>query len=134
MNRLTAFLRLIAFLITIILFVGIAIANRDMALLNLDPFGADAASLGLRMPLFVMLFGFFLLGFLAGAIALWLGGGKQRSDARAHRASTKQAVREERKAVMGQGKAQANHKDKAAPDASLSSDTDSDKLIAPTLS
>ncbi|MEN8722964.1 MAG: hypothetical protein ABF335_08750 [Alphaproteobacteria bacterium] len=126
MHRLTAFLRLIAFLIVIILFVGIAVANRDMTLLNLDPFGSDTAALGLRMPLFVMLFGFFLLGFLAGALALCLGGGTQRKDARAHRTSAKQAERAERKAIIGGAKPQR--------DEMTAGKTDSDNLIAPTLS
>ncbi len=124
MDRLIALLRLLAFLIIIILFVGIAIANRDPVLFNLDPFGSETAALGLRMPLFLVLFGFFLLGFMAGAIALWAGGGKQRKDARAHRATAKQTERAERKAVMAQAKAK--------PLSAVDDGPDSKGLIAPS--
>lgn len=106
MHRLIALLRLLAFLIIIIVFVGLAVANRDPVLLNLDPFGSETAALGLKMPLFLLLFGFFLLGFIFGAIALWTGGRQQRKEARAHRTTTKQARKEERRAILGQAKPQ----------------------------
>jgi len=89
-SRIAGLLRVGGLLVVILLFVGIAIANRGPVLINLDPFGSDIAgpglmSLGVQMPLFMALFVAFTCGFAAGGVALWLGTRSQRKEARAHR-------------------------------------------------
>jgi uncharacterized integral membrane protein len=57
-----------------------AVANRDFVPLDLWPF-----EIALQVPVFALVLGSLFLGFLIGALAMWLSGGKQRRQARAAR-------------------------------------------------
>lgn len=93
MSRISGLLRIFGLLVVILIFVAVAIANRAPVLINFDPFGSDMAALGIQVPLFIALFSVFILGFAAGAIALWLGTSAQRRQARAHRKTERVAIK-----------------------------------------
>lgn len=57
-----------------------AVANRHFVPLDLWPF-----EVAVEAPVFVLVLGSMLIGFLAGALVMWLSGGKQRRQARAAR-------------------------------------------------
>ena len=65
------------------LLVALAVVNRKLAVLILDPFGGTDPRLSLEAPLFLFLLGVFALGLIIGGIATWLGQGKWRRTARA---------------------------------------------------
>jgi len=58
---------------------ALAVANREIVVLNLDPFSLGAVHLPLAMPLFLLVFLSFLLGVLVGGATIAL---KRRRNAR----------------------------------------------------
>lgn len=72
------------------LFVTMAVANRHLVRLVLDPFHRDDPVIYLEQPLFVYLFGMLFFGMILGWAAGWLGQGKWRRTARER---TREAVR-----------------------------------------
>ena len=80
----------LATLILLILAAAIAaafaVANRQIVILNLDPFSLGALHLSLTLPLFLLVFLSFLLGVLVGGatIALKLRGSARRKQATAN--------------------------------------------------
>lgn len=69
-----------------ILLVMFAVANREAVTVSFDPFDPAQPALSLRMPLFVLIFAFLILGVLLGGIAAWLRQGRHRRASRALRA------------------------------------------------
>jgi uncharacterized integral membrane protein len=59
-----------------------AIANRHSVQLSFDPFSTTEPALALQMPLYLLLFGMFILGILVGGSFAWLGQGRWRKTAR----------------------------------------------------
>lgn len=83
-------MRLIKYLVLIpigVVVVVLSIANRDPVVVSLNPFsdaaaGTDLATLTYSIPLYLLIFGFLLLGVLLGGFASWLAQGKWRRKAR----------------------------------------------------
>lgn len=98
-------MRLIKYLILIplgIIVVVLSIANRGAVTVSLNPFpdaaaGTDLAILSYSVPLYLLLFGFLLLGVFLGGFGSWLSQGKWRRKAREneHQATRQQARAEE---------------------------------------
>ncbi len=72
---------LFAFAIILVL-VPLAVANRHLVQLGLDPFNPENPAIGLEMPFFYFLFGALILGVLVGGTAVWMSQGKWRKLAR----------------------------------------------------
>lgn len=83
-------MRIIKFLILLpiaILVVAFCVANRGLVTLSLNPFaeavaGTDLAAMRFSAPLYLLLFGFLLIGVLLGGMAAWWRQGKWRNKAR----------------------------------------------------
>lgn len=98
-------MRLIKYLVLIplgIVVVVLSIANRRPVTVSLNPFadaaaGTDLAALSYSVPLYLLLFGFLLLGVLLGGLGSWLAQGKWRRKARdnEHQASRQKKRAEE---------------------------------------
>ncbi|MBN8979886.1 MAG: DUF1049 domain-containing protein [Rhizobiales bacterium] len=71
-----------------IVFIVFALANRHLVMLSFDPFDPSDAALGLRLPLFVIVIAFAMVGVVVGGIATWFG---QRHWRRAARANERDA-------------------------------------------
>ncbi len=65
-----------------IAFIILAVANRQIVTLSLDPFSVSDPSIYIRMPLFILVLAGILAGVLAGGMAAWLRQGKWRRTAR----------------------------------------------------
>ena len=66
-------LRLPLILIGLVAALVISLANRSPVILSLDPFSSTSPLLSIEMPLYVLLFGFLLMGVLVGGMAAWAG-------------------------------------------------------------
>jgi uncharacterized integral membrane protein len=66
-----------------------AVANRHFVPLDLWPF-----EVAVETPVFVLVLGSMLIGFLTGALVMWLSGRKQRRQARAARGQVAKLERE----------------------------------------
>lgn len=65
-----------------VLMVALAVANRRVVLVSLDPFNAEAPVFSAHLPLFVVVFGAMIVGVILGGAVAWLGQGRARRDAR----------------------------------------------------
>ncbi|MCB1504362.1 MAG: hypothetical protein KDJ47_05235 [Hyphomicrobiaceae bacterium] len=74
-------LLLIAFPVALLL-VTLAIANRHVVRLVLDPFRPEAPVIAIDLPFFYYLFGALLIGVVAGGAAVWLNQSHWRHTAR----------------------------------------------------
>lgn len=71
--------------------VMLAIANRHVVTVLLDPFGQSNPDLEITAPLFLVIFGAAIVGVIFGGIATWFGQSKHRSAARRAKAELSQA-------------------------------------------
>ncbi len=69
-------------LLSAVLVVTLAVANRKPVLLVLDPFKPEAPVISLELPLYVYLLGALILGVMLGGAAVWFGQGRWRKTAR----------------------------------------------------
>jgi uncharacterized integral membrane protein len=76
------FLKLLVFIPIGICMLVLAVANRSLVVLSLDPLSAPEPLLSLKAPLFVFLMGAIMVGILIGGFAMWLTQGKHRKNAR----------------------------------------------------
>jgi uncharacterized integral membrane protein len=74
-----------------LLFIVFAVANRHVVTVSFDPFNSRDPSVGVTMPLFVVIIGVAILGVVAGGAATWLRQRHWRRAARQHEADAKQA-------------------------------------------
>ena len=74
-----------------IVFVVFAVANRHMVTVSFDPFNSTNPSVGVTMPLFVVIIVVAILGVVAGGVATWLRQGRWRRAARLHEADARQS-------------------------------------------
>lgn len=74
-----------------ILFVVFAVANRHVVTLSFDPFNSSDPSLGVTLPLFVVIIAVAMFGVIAGGIATWFGQHRWRRAARQHEADARHA-------------------------------------------
>lgn len=94
--------RLIAVLIfgpLAILLVVLAVANRALVRLSVDPFNPGSAGLSIDLPLYFVAFGALAIGVLLGGVAVWLRQGRYRRSARREH---NEAVRWQREAERAQ--------------------------------
>jgi uncharacterized integral membrane protein len=69
-------------LLSAVLVVTLAVANREEVRLVLDPFKPDAPVIFLKLPLYVYLLSALILGVMLGGAAVWFGQGRWRKTAR----------------------------------------------------
>lgn len=84
----TRFRKIVTALILVplaIVLIMFAVANREIVTVSLDPFDSVQPAFSLRMPLFVLIFVFLILGVLLGGFAAWLRQGHHRRASRALR-------------------------------------------------
>lgn len=65
-----------------IVLIVLSVANRQSVTLALNPFLPDDRLLSLTAPFFVFLFAALILGFVIGAVGMWIAQGKYRKRAR----------------------------------------------------
>ncbi|MGB3272995.1 MAG: LapA family protein [Xanthobacteraceae bacterium] len=64
------------------IFVVFAVANRRLVTVSFDPFNSNDPSIGVTLPLFVVLIVVAILGVVAGSVASWLRHRRWRGEAR----------------------------------------------------
>ncbi len=69
-----------------VILVIFAVANRHWVTVSFDPFNSTDPSLGIDLPLFVVILLSVITGVLAGGIATWVRQGRWRRAARRHEA------------------------------------------------
>jgi uncharacterized integral membrane protein len=69
-------------LLSAVLLVTLAVANRDPVRLVLDPFKPDAPVIFMTLPLYAYLLSALILGVMLGGAAVWFGQGRWRKTAR----------------------------------------------------
>jgi uncharacterized integral membrane protein len=74
-----------------LLFIVFAVANRHLVTVSFDPFNSRDPSVGVTMPLFVVIIGVAILGVVAGGTATWFRQRHWRRAARQHEADARQA-------------------------------------------
>ncbi len=77
-----------------IVLIALAVANRHMVRLVLDPVSPSDQALAIETPLFLLLFATLVLGLLLGGFATWLGQGKWRKRARTEKREAAQWQKE----------------------------------------
>ncbi len=90
------------FLTPIALFLlGLAVANRDMVRVVLDPLPGDGPLFETTAPLFLVAFIVAILGIIAGSLVTWLSQGRHRRAARQARAESER-LRQEAARLRGE--------------------------------
>ena len=74
-----------------LLFIVFAVANRHLITVSFDPFNSRDPSVGVTMPLFVVIIVVAILGVVAGGAATWFRQRHWRRAARQHEADARQA-------------------------------------------
>ena len=74
-----------------LIFVVFAVANRHAVTVSFDPFNSTDPSLGVRLPLFVVIITVAILGVVAGGTATWFRQRHWRRAARQHEADARAA-------------------------------------------
>ncbi len=82
MDKLKKILSLVIFLPLGIVLVVLAVANRQVVTLALNPFRPEDSVLAISAPLFLLIFLAVLFGMLIGAVVTWWGQGRHRKQAR----------------------------------------------------
>ena len=72
------------------IFVVFAVANRHAVTVSFDPFNSTDPSLGVRLPLFLVIIAVAILGVVAGGAATWFRQRHWRRAARRHEAEARQ--------------------------------------------
>lgn len=74
-----------------ILFVVFAVANRHLVTVSFDPFNSSDPSIGVSLPLFIVLILTGIVGVIAGGAATWIRQRHWRRAARQHEADARRA-------------------------------------------
>src|SRR5450631_1587510 len=74
-----------------LIFIMFAVANRHLVTVSLDPFNSSDPSVGLRLPLFVVIIVVAITGVVAGGAATWFRQRRWRRAARQHEVDAKAA-------------------------------------------
>jgi uncharacterized integral membrane protein len=74
-----------------LIFIVFAVANRHLVTVSFDPFNSSNPSLGVTLPLFVVIIAVAILGVVAGGSATWFRQRHWRRAARRHEAEVLQA-------------------------------------------
>ena len=65
-----------------VIIIAVAVANRQIVTVSLDPFSAEHPAASLTLPLFALVIVLLIVGVLIGGIAAWLRQSKWRRTAR----------------------------------------------------
>ena len=74
-----------------LIFVVFAVANRHLVTVSFDPFNSSDPSVGLTLPLFIVIIAVAIAGVLAGGSATWFSQRHWRRAARQHEADARRA-------------------------------------------
>jgi uncharacterized integral membrane protein len=74
-----------------VIFVVFAVANRHLVTVSFDPFNSSDPSVGVTLPLFVVIIAVAILGVVAGGMATWIRQRHWRRAARQHEADARAA-------------------------------------------
>src|SRR5258708_34960384 len=74
-----------------VIFIVFAVANRHEVTVSFDPFNSTNPSVGITLPLFVVIIAVAILGVVAGGVATWFRQRHWRRAARPHEADARQA-------------------------------------------
>jgi uncharacterized integral membrane protein len=74
-----------------LIFIVFAVANRHLVTVSFDPFNSTDPSVGVTLPLFVVIIAVAILGVVAGGSATWFRQRHWRRAARRHEAEARQA-------------------------------------------
>src|SRR3982074_236097 len=74
-----------------VIFIVFAVANRHPVTVSFDPFNSTDPSVGMTLPLFVVIIAVAILGVAAGGTATWFRQRRWRRAARQHEADARQA-------------------------------------------
>ena len=74
-----------------LIFIVFAVANRHLVTVSFDPFNSSDPSVGLTLPLFVVIIAVAIAGVVAGGSATWFRQRHWRRAARQHEADARQA-------------------------------------------
>ena len=85
-----------------VLVVVFAVANRSFVPLDLWPFAIEV-----QIPIFLLVLGSMLSGFLIGAMVMWLSLGKQRRQSRAAKGQIAKLERQTQELEQARGRAEA---------------------------
>ena len=77
-----------------LVFIVFAVANRHGVTVSFDPFNAVDPSVGVTLPLFVVIIGSAIFGVMAGSVATWFSQGRWRRASRRHEAEADRARRQ----------------------------------------
>jgi hypothetical protein len=79
-----AFLKLLLLVPVVVAVLAVALANRQLVSISLDPFGAAAGQPGRQIvaPLYLVFLVSVMIGVLIGGVATWIEQGKHRQAAR----------------------------------------------------
>ena len=77
-----------------LIFIVFAVANRHVVTVSFDPFNTVDPSVGVSLPLFVVIIGAAIFGVIAGSVATWFGQGRWRRASRRHEAEADRARRQ----------------------------------------
>lgn len=86
MKRVISWIVMIPFALVVIVFSAV---NRELVTINLWPLPHE-----LTVPMFTLILGVFIFGFLMGGVVAWLSAGKSRVTARQQRYRAEKAERE----------------------------------------
>ncbi|WP_186388754.1 MULTISPECIES: LapA family protein [unclassified Stappia] len=105
----TRFLKNLVLVPIAIVLIALAVANRHVVTLSLDPFNRADPALSVDAPLFWILFAAVAFGVFIGGVASWAAQGKWRKEARVKRreADLWHSEADRLKAVQQQGQKQA---------------------------
>ena len=93
-----------------IVLIVFAVANRELVTVSLDPFESVPPAWSVRVPLFVLIFGFLIGGVVLGGFAAWLRQSRHRRASRDLRAEIA-ALRREIETLNHRLDAQSSHTD-----------------------
>jgi uncharacterized integral membrane protein len=74
-----------------LILIVFAVANRHLVTVSFDPFNSSDPSVGMRLPLFVVIITVAIVGVVAGGLATWFRQRHWRRAARRHEADAQQA-------------------------------------------
>ena len=74
-----------------VIFLVFAIANRQFVTVSFDPFNSSDPSVGVSLPLFVVIIAVAIVGVVAGGLATWFRQRHWRRAARRHEADAREA-------------------------------------------
>ena len=74
-----------------LIFIAFAVANRHLVTVSFDPFNSSGPSVGLTLPLFVVIIAVAIVGVMAGGSATWFRQRHWRRAARQYEADARQA-------------------------------------------